>query len=182
VTRIVRADQRYRSSHDGVESWHCFAAGAHYDPDNVAFGALVGFDEHLVAPGAGFDWHAHRGVEIVSHVVSGTLRHEDESGVDRFIEAGEVFAQSAVGGIRHRETNPSSSQPLRLVQMTVLSPSSARYETWLGAGAIDAPLWHAFVLDGAWTIDANALHVGDSARGAGRLVIDGDGVLLVWLL
>ena len=57
VTRIVRAGERYRSAHDGVESWHCFAAGANYDADNVALGALVGFDEHVVAPGGGFDWH-----------------------------------------------------------------------------------------------------------------------------
>ena len=73
---IVRAADRFHVAHDGIETWHCFSAGAHYDPDNVAYGPMIGCDEHLVGPGAGFDWHPHRGVEIVSWVLSGVLRHQ----------------------------------------------------------------------------------------------------------
>jgi redox-sensitive bicupin YhaK (pirin superfamily) len=182
VTRIVRADERYRSSHDRIESWHCFAAGAHYDPDNVAFGALVGCDEHLVAPEAGFDWHVHRGVEIVSFVVSGALRHQDDRGADVIVRAGEVFVQSAPDGIRHRETNASDVEPLRMVQMTVLSPSDASFETWTTSDRTTAPLWHAFVVDGEWRLAGEVLRPGDSARGDGSLGAAGAGVLLVWKL
>jgi redox-sensitive bicupin YhaK (pirin superfamily) len=178
--RIVRAGERYRSTYDGIESWYCFSAGAHYDADNVAFGALVGCDEHLVGPGAGFDWHAHRGVEIVSHVVSGALRHQDDDGVDVIVRAGGVFTQSAADGIRHRETNASVDESLRLVQMTVVAGAGAVFEVWTGSGAATAPNWHVFVVSGTWSVGHEVLGAGDSARGGEHLAIDGVGVLLVW--
>lgn len=179
---ILRSDVRFHSSYDGIDSWHCFSAGAHYDPDNVAFGALVGVDEHRVAPGSGFDWHAHRGVDIVSWVGSGVLRHQDDRGVDRLVRAGEVFTQSAADGIRHRETNASADEPLRLVQMTVLSGQSARYETWHSSATSSWRRWHAFVGSGRWQLAGELLDVGDSARGTGELAAHGEGALLVWLL
>ena len=46
----------------------------------IAFGPVVGVDDHVVAPDAGFDWHAHRGVHIASWVLEGTLRHERRTG------------------------------------------------------------------------------------------------------
>ncbi|WP_375483199.1 pirin family protein [uncultured Jatrophihabitans sp.] len=110
----------YESVQPGIVSKHTFSAGAHYDPDNVAFGPIVGLDEHTVDPGAGFDWHGHRGVHIVSWVLAGTLRHEDSNGVERFVRPGVLLVQSTGGGIRHRETNASDTEPLRFVQITLL--------------------------------------------------------------
>ena len=111
---------RYETRQPGIHTWHSFSAGAHYDPDNVAFGPVVGLDEHTVDPGAGFDWHGHRGVHIVSWVLDGTLRHEDSNGVERFVAPGVLLVQSTGDGIRHRETNASDTESLRFVQMTVL--------------------------------------------------------------
>jgi hypothetical protein len=179
---ILRGGSRDHSVYDGIESWHCFSAGANYDPDNISFGALVGFDEHLVSAGAGFDWHAHRGVEIVSYVISGALRHEDDRGTYRIVRAGEIFMQSAADGIRHRETNASSVDALRMVQMTVLSPADARFELWHGSGQGTAERWHLFVVDGDWQLGGDALSSGDAVRGSGDLAIRGDGRLLVWWL
>lgn len=117
---ILRADDRYATSHPGVETRHAFSAGAHYDPDDVAFGPVVGCDEHLVGPGGGFDWHAHRGVVIVSWVLSGTLRHEDDGGGELLVPPGDLLVQSCGDGIRHRETNASGTERLRFVQTTLL--------------------------------------------------------------
>lgn len=196
MTPILRAADRFHSTHDGIESWHGFSAGAHYDPGNVSHGALVGCDEHLVAPGAGFDWHAHRGVDIVSWVASGRLQHEDDSGAVRTVDAGQVLVQSCGSGIRHRETNPSTS-PLRLVQMTVLGSgpetsvrtgdapldvTAGRIDVWRDSASATAERWHVFVVDGLWHLDESALQQGDSARGAGRLTLVGAGAALVWLL
>ena len=193
--RIVRADERYFTASAGIETWHCFSAGAHYDADNVSYGALIGCDEHLVAPGAGFDWHGHRGVDIVSWVLAGELRHEDGLG-SRVVRPGEVLRQAAGAGIKHRETNPSS-QPLRLVQMALLASSSSagitvgaaplavgesRFEVWRAYGSVSAPRWHVFVARGAWRVDDQALSEGDSVRGGGPLSVAGGGELLVWLL
>lgn len=179
---ILRTDDRFHSSYDGIESWHCFSTGAHYDPDNVAHGALIGCDEHVLAPGAGFDWHAHRGVDIVSWVVAGALRHEDDRGTDRVVHPGEVFTQSAVAGIRHREANASPTAPLRLVQMTLLPSEQAQFEVWESSAAVSSPLWHLFAGAGEWQLGAESLHGGDSARGAGELSVVGSGQLLVWKL
>ncbi len=194
---IRRADERFRSTHDGVETWHSFSAGAHYDPDNVAHGMLVGVDEHLVEPGAGFDWHGHRGVAIVSWVVSGRLRHEDDAGRVRRVGPGEILVQRTGTGIRHCEVNASAREPLRMVQMTLVDgttqPSvttqtapfdldAARFDVWRSGVTLDATRWHAHVTDGEWRLGPEAVRLGDSVRGSGRLDMTGAGELLVWTL
>lgn len=192
---IRRAADRFESSHDGVRSWHCFSAGAHYDPDNVAHGAVIGVDEHHVAPGSGFDWHGHRGVTIVSYVVSGRLRHEDDGGRVRTIGSGSVLVQRTGNGIRHCEVNASASEPLRLVQTTLVSGSvesrvaveeppvgvgaDVQFDVWTGDGRRTAARWHAFVASGAWHLDGIDLAPGDSMRGHDELAITGSGELLV---
>lgn len=195
VSRVLRADERFHSAIEGVESWHCFSAGAHYDPDNTAHGRLIGFDVHLVAPGAGFDWHAHRGVAIVSWVQAGTLRHEDDSGAVLDVPAGAVLAQHTGDGIRHRETNGGTT-PLTLVQMSLLDDTAsgvdvgaapitigaARFEVWPSGAAATAARWHCFVASGAWQVDESAIAAGDSVRGSAHLAAQGTGALLVWLL
>lgn len=197
MMRVVRTDERYRSQQDGIESWHCFAAGAHYAPDNLSFGALLGCDEHLVAPGAGFDWHGHRGVDIVSWVVAGALRHEDPLGRVQNVEPGQVLVQSTGAGIRHRESNASPDEPLRLVQMTLLGGGGeppdrltkpplelgdCRFTVWRCDDAAEAERWHVFVVRGSWQLGGGLLGPGDSARGAGSLAAEGNGELLVWQL
>jgi hypothetical protein len=197
VTRVVRSDERYRGAQDGVESWHCFAAGPHYDRANLGFGSLIGFDEHLVRPGSGFAWHGHRGVEIVSWVLAGTLHHEGSDGRVRIVEPGQVLWQSTGSGIRHCEVNASASDSLRLVQMTLLGAGAvptaqlavppldvdgARFDVWSGDGSVDAARWHVFVGAGSWTVAEHSLSAGDSVRGSGLLEPAGSGELLVWLL
>jgi redox-sensitive bicupin YhaK (pirin superfamily) len=114
-------DDRGRSSAPGIESWHSFSAGPFYDPARMSFGPVIGVDEHHVAPGAGFDWHAHRGVHIASWVLSGALRHEDATGTTRLVRPGPLFVQSTGAGIRHREWNASETEELRFVQITILA-------------------------------------------------------------
>ena len=116
----MKPERRFHTVQSGIETWHTLSAGAHYDPDHLSFGPVVGLDEHLVEPGAGFDWHAHRGVHIVSWILEGTLRHEGSDGVERSVAPGELFVQSTGDGIRHRETNHSDVEPLRFVQVTIL--------------------------------------------------------------
>jgi mannose-6-phosphate isomerase-like protein (cupin superfamily) len=191
---IRRAADRFETAFDGVRSWHCFSAGAHYDPDHVAHGAVIGLDEHLVAPGSGFDWHRHRGVTIISYVVSGRLRHEDDDGRVHVVGAGEVLVQRTGAGIRHCEVNASARDSLRLVQTTLLAGGDqssvsrtalpvdlgeARFEGWRGDGRLHARRWHAFVAHGEWSMDGTALGVGDSVRGEGELSVTGAGTVLV---
>jgi quercetin 2,3-dioxygenase len=191
VIEVRRARDRFRTDQAGITTWHCFSAGAHYDPDNLSFGALVGVDEHLVQPGAGFDWHAHRGVRIVSWVLEGVLRHERSGGETRLVRPAELLVQSTRDGIRHRETNASVAEPLRFVQTTVLddAPAAARptvgVDVHRAAFASDGsrPL-HVFVARGEFAGSGVSVRTGDSIRlrEGDSVSLDGAGELLVLAL
>jgi len=174
---IRRAADRFVSQHAGVVSYHCFSAGAHYDPANVSFAGVIAVDEHVVAPGAGFDWHAHRGVTIVSWVLDGALRHEDGNGEARVVQPGELFVQLAADGIRHRETNASSSEGLRFVQTTLLGDVVPAVDVVSTATALGPA--HVFVARGQWQLGAVAICEGDSVRLAEPSPFAGTGELLV---
>ncbi len=70
---VRRAHERYPGGDPaaGIESWHAFSFGPHYDPDNLRFGAIIACNEERLAPGAGFDEHPHSHTEIVTWVVGG---------------------------------------------------------------------------------------------------------------
>ena len=174
---VRRAADRYRTEHGDITSRHCFSAGPHYDPANLSFGPLVAVDEHLLAPGAGFTEHAHRGVVIASWVLAGTLRHEQGGGT-RDVAAGELFVQDATAGIRHVEGNASAAEPLRFVQTTWLAGSGARMTVLRGAGSVAGPA-HLFVARGRFRVAGVALAEGDSARCDGPADVAGTGELLV---
>jgi mannose-6-phosphate isomerase-like protein (cupin superfamily) len=180
---VLRAGERYRTDLPGVRSWHCFSAGSHYDPDNLSFGSVLGVDEHLVEPGAGFDWHAHRGVEIVSFVLDGVLRHESDTD-ERLVSQGELLRQDASDGLRHRETNGGDT-PLRFVQTTWLGGTGTSLDLVHGAARVSAPRAHLFVARGAFGCnsgpadDGVALRAGDSVRADGLVTLSGSGAVLV---
>lgn len=196
MIELRRAADRYRVDQPGITTWHRFAAGAYYDPDNVAFGRLVGCDEHLVAPGAGFAPHAHRGVELVSWVLDGTLAHWDGAGRRHLVQPGSVQYQLAGAGIEHAERNGSALEPLRFVQLALLTDEAVPgYSIGpppldLGAGRfdvltrcrgtqVDAPLVFLFVARGNFHVDGVDLTAGDSVHAAAAVEVDGDGELLV---
>lgn len=168
---IVRAGDRYVTNQPGIRSWHAFSAGGHYDPANLSFGPVIGCDEHLVEPGYGFDWHAHRGVVIVSWVLSGTLRHEDDGGAELVVPAGELLVQSTGDGIRHRETNASDAVTLCFVQLTLLLDTEPTVELTVPPVRIDDVTVELGSGDGRGS--------GDTSRGPGRFEVGGLGSSLV---
>lgn len=196
MIHVQRAGERYRVEQPGITTWHCFSAGAFYDPDNVAFGRLMACDEHLIEPGAGFPRHAHAGVELVSWVLDGTLAHWDGAGRRHLIQPGHVQHQVAGAGIEHAERNGSRLEPLRLVQIALLVEDGtpgyaiAQPPLTLKSGGfdvltrcrgtrVDARLVFLFVVGGAFHVVGSDLGPGDSVRAPGSVEIDGDGELLV---
>jgi len=196
--RVLRSAERFTSVQPGIVTRHCFSAGAHYDPDRLGVGALIGVDEHRLEPGAGFGNHAHRGVDIVSRVVTGTLRHEDDAGRVRLVPPVAVQVQTTGSGIRHREVNATDAYPLILIQMTLVGETAepdyrCTFKTvvTLPGGTlivlsddatVEAPLIHAFVVGGSWTADGTALRRGDSVTARTSLGLAGSGEMLVWKL
>ncbi|MDQ8701221.1 pirin family protein [Streptomyces sp. LHD-70] len=115
---VRRATERYPGGDPqaGIESWHAFSFGPHYDPDNLRFGAIIACNEERLAPGAGFDEHPHSHTEIVTWVVEGELTHRDTTGHESVVRPGDVQRLSAGGGVRHVERN-AGPDPLVFVQM-----------------------------------------------------------------
>ena len=58
-----------------------------------------------IAPRNGFTWHPHRGLEIYTYVIDGTLYHEDTTGGRGAITAGEVQRMFSGNYIQHQELN-----------------------------------------------------------------------------
>ncbi|WP_107057450.1 pirin family protein [Streptomyces sp. NRRL S-646] len=115
---VRRAAERYPGGDPaaGIESWHAFSFGPHYDPDNLRFGAVIACNEERLAPGAGFDEHPHSHTEIVTWVVEGELTHRDSAGHETTVRPGDVQRLSSAAGVRHVERN-DGDRPLTFVQM-----------------------------------------------------------------
>jgi hypothetical protein len=192
VISVLRAADRFRTELDGITTWHCFSSGAHYDPDNVVFGPVIACDEHLVAPGAGFERHRHTAVELISWVLAGELRHESATQV-RTVGPGSVQHQLAGAPLEHAERNASDERDLRFVQLWLLTDTDAqtydvappptalqagRFDVLTGAGEVDAGF--LFVARGAFTVAGRDLHEGDSLRADRQVLpVTGAGELLV---
>jgi redox-sensitive bicupin YhaK (pirin superfamily) len=100
---------RYVTRGGGRTTWHSFSFGAHYDPSNTGFGALVAHNDERLPPGTGYDAHEHRDVEIVTWVLSGALRHDSSAG-SGVIGPGQVQRLSAGSGVRHSEVSASNEE------------------------------------------------------------------------
>lgn len=116
---LRRTAERYRSTPaPGVETRHAFSFAGHYDPKNVHFGALQACNEETLQPGAGFEAHRHRDVEIVTWVLEGALAHRDGDGHAGVVRPGMVQHLSAGRGTSHTERNVGGADiPVRFVQM-----------------------------------------------------------------
>ena len=108
VTRLL--PQRHRRT---VGAW-CFVD--HYGPDDVSGG-----DGMQVAP------HPHTGLQTVSWLLDGAIRHRDTLGSDVLLRPGALGLMTAGRGIAHSERSPSDRpRLLHGVQLWVALPEGDR--------------------------------------------------------
>jgi redox-sensitive bicupin YhaK (pirin superfamily) len=125
---VRRADQRFHTNIDWLDSHHSFSFGPHYDPANTHFGVLMVSNDDVVKAGTGFETHPHRDMEIVTWVLEGSLVHQDSTGHSGLIHPGLAQRMSAGTGILHSEKNdswrlasrPRHDQDVHFVQMWVV--------------------------------------------------------------
>lgn len=78
-----------------------------------------------IAPHNGFTWHPHRGLEIYTWVLEGTVYHEDTTGGKGEIHAGELQRMFSGDYIEHMEMN-YTDDPVRVIQIWFIADRQYR--------------------------------------------------------
>lgn len=117
-------------------------------PDDGSLGPLLRLAEDRLPAGAGYGRHAHRAVDVVAVVLSGSVRHAWGGGA--VVAAGDVAVLRAGTGLDHDET--AGGDGARLLQCYLRSDDAGAppaHEVhraasgWLDLGRADARLWLA---------------------------------------
>src|SRR5947209_5638532 len=117
---IRPAGERGGGNHGWLKTQHTFSFSDYWDPKWMGFRSLRVINEDWVAPNTGFPTHPHRDMEIITYVLSGKLEHKDSLGTGSTIMPGDGQRMTAGSGIRHSEFNPSTSDPVHLLQIWIV--------------------------------------------------------------
>jgi quercetin 2,3-dioxygenase len=119
MINVRRSNERGRANFGWLDSKHTFSFGNYFDEQHMGYSALRVINDDRVKPGAGFDTHGHRDMEIISYVLDGEIAHKDSEGNVATLPAGEFQLMSAGKGIRHSEFNPSLTKGLHFLQIWI---------------------------------------------------------------
>jgi redox-sensitive bicupin YhaK (pirin superfamily) len=159
---VRRSDERGHVQMEWLDTYHTFSFGEYFDPKHVQFRTLRVINEDVVQPSQGFGMHPHRDMEIVTYIVSGTLKHKDNMDNEGLIKAGDVQHMTAGKGVLHGEFNPSDKEAVHLLQIwivpnkTGLTPSYAQMTL--------PPLEEGLKLFAADEEKAGVMHIHQNAR------------------
>lgn len=178
MVTLRKSSGRGYAHHGWLESWHSFSFADYHDPANIHFGPLRVINEDIVQPGTGFDTHGHRDMEILTYVLSGTLRHRDSMGNGGDIRHGEIQLMRAGRGVMHSEINPSPDEAVHLLQIWVMPDQQGLTPGyWQKTIPVDAERgrWCLLVSpDAAHDASDDALHIHQDARVSAAMLNGGE--------
>lgn len=117
---IHKAETRGHTRNEWLDSRHTFSFDEYFDSNRINFGALRVLNDDRVAPGAGFQTHPHKNMEIVSIPLRGELAHGDSKKNNCVIGVGDIQVMSAGTGIFHSEMNHSKADPVDFLQIWIM--------------------------------------------------------------
>ncbi len=119
MIRLRRSHERGTGQFSWLHSRHTFSFANYYDPRHMGVSSLRVINDDWVKPGAGFETHPHRDMEIISYILEGCIEHQDTMGFHTTLTAGDVQVMSAGTGILHSEFNPSKTEELNFLQIWI---------------------------------------------------------------
>ncbi len=120
MLNIRKSENRGRGKIDWLDSYHSFSFGDYFDRGNMNYRALRVINEDVIAPAMGFGKHPHKNMEIITLVLSGSLKHEDSLGSSAVIDNTVIQKMSAGSGILHSEVNNSNTEAVHLYQIWLM--------------------------------------------------------------
>lgn len=114
-----KATDRGRTQVAWLDSYHTFSFSEYYDANHMGISALRVINDDTVIPGGGFPTHSHQDMEIITYVLSGSLKHKDSMGNTSIIYPGDTQRMSAGKGITHSEFNASNENPVHFLQIWI---------------------------------------------------------------
>jgi redox-sensitive bicupin YhaK (pirin superfamily) len=102
-----------------LTSYRSFSFEDYWDPNYINWGPIKTINDDRGQPGFVTLWHDHTGLDILSYVVKGTVRHKDSLGNELDAKAGQVQWMSCGETIWHSEANPGT-EPNRYLQIWIM--------------------------------------------------------------
>lgn len=120
MIKVYPAESRYSDDLGWLQCNFSFSFADYKEEDNISFGPLRVFNDDYIQPQKGFGTHPHRDMEIVTFVLQGELKHEDNTGAKEILKPGEVQRMTAGTGILHSEINSSRDEVANTLQLWIL--------------------------------------------------------------
>lgn len=125
----VPYDSLGRFTNDWLDARYHFSFAEYHNPKRMHFKTLRVINDDHIQPGAGFDFHPHRDMEIITYVRSGAILHQDSMGNQGRTSAGDVQVMSAGTGLLHAERSDPETET-RLYQIWILPRDKGVAPRW----------------------------------------------------
>jgi redox-sensitive bicupin YhaK (pirin superfamily) len=120
MVELRSSSERGYTEKGWLKSYHSFSFADYVAPEHINFSALRVINDDVIDGGGAFDMHPHSDMEIITYMVSGSLRHLDDMCNGNLLKAGDVQRMTAGTGLMHSEVNADPNEPVHMLQIWIM--------------------------------------------------------------